>query len=68
MNTWYPKVIYLLTSENGVKDGVKDQQLVSFYDCASTLISNQVGLSGTEHRVCKGPIETVRCIIILPYN
>uniref|UniRef100_A0A4W6E1J2 Dynein axonemal heavy chain 12 n=1 Tax=Lates calcarifer TaxID=8187 RepID=A0A4W6E1J2_LATCA len=40
MNTWFPKVIHLLTSKETLK-GVKEEKLDSFYDCASTLISNQ---------------------------
>lgn len=41
MNTWFPKVIHLLTSKETL-NGVKEEKLDSFYDCASTLISNQV--------------------------
>lgn len=41
MNTWFPKVIHLLTNKETVK-GVKEKKLDSFYNCASTLISNQV--------------------------
>ncbi|XP_010788876.1 dynein heavy chain 12, axonemal [Notothenia coriiceps] len=41
MNTWFPKVIHLLTSYETLK-GVKEEKLDSFYDCASTLISNQL--------------------------
>ncbi|XP_071332600.1 dynein axonemal heavy chain 12 [Trachinotus anak] len=41
MNTWFPKVIHLLTSKETL-NGVKEEKLVSFYDCASTLISNQL--------------------------
>ncbi|XP_051280505.1 dynein axonemal heavy chain 12 [Dicentrarchus labrax] len=41
MNTWFPKVIHLLTS-NDTLNGVKEEKLDSFYDCASTLISNQL--------------------------
>lgn len=41
MNTWFPKVIHLLTSKDMIK-GVKADKLDSFYNCASTLISNQV--------------------------
>ncbi|XP_070695267.1 dynein axonemal heavy chain 12 [Pempheris klunzingeri] len=41
MNTWFPKVIYLLTSYETLKV-VKEEKLDSFYDCASTLISNQL--------------------------
>ncbi|XP_053173949.1 dynein axonemal heavy chain 12 [Scomber japonicus] len=41
MNTWFPKVIHLLTSKETLK-GVKEEKLDSFYDCASTLISNQL--------------------------
>ncbi|XP_029975539.1 dynein heavy chain 12, axonemal [Salarias fasciatus] len=41
MNTWFPKIIHLLTDKKmlGV---VKEKRLGSFYDCASTLISNQL--------------------------
>ncbi|XP_049921653.1 dynein axonemal heavy chain 12 [Epinephelus moara] len=41
MNTWFPKVIHLLTSKETLK-GVKEEKLDSFFDCASTLISNQL--------------------------
>ncbi|KAG7228180.1 hypothetical protein INR49_013343 [Caranx melampygus] len=41
MNTWFPKVIHLLTCNDTLK-GVKDKKLDSFFDCASTLISNQL--------------------------
>ncbi|XP_019944293.2 dynein axonemal heavy chain 12 [Paralichthys olivaceus] len=41
MNTWFPKVIHLLTSEETLK-AVKEERLDCFYDCASTLISNQL--------------------------
>lgn len=42
MNTWFPKVIHLLTSKETLK-GVKEEKLDAFFNCASTLISNQVG-------------------------
>uniref|UniRef100_A0A8D3BVT1 Dynein axonemal heavy chain 12 n=1 Tax=Scophthalmus maximus TaxID=52904 RepID=A0A8D3BVT1_SCOMX len=41
MNTWFPKVIHLLSSKETLK-GVREEKLDSFYDCASTLISNQL--------------------------
>lgn len=41
MNTWFPKIIHLLTSKETLR-GVKEEKLDSFYDCAFTLISNQV--------------------------
>ncbi|KAA8590936.1 hypothetical protein FQN60_001879 [Etheostoma spectabile] len=41
MNTWFPKVIHLLTSKETLK-GVKEEKLDSFYNCTSTLISNQL--------------------------
>uniref|UniRef100_A0A3B4Z7I9 Dynein axonemal heavy chain 12 n=1 Tax=Stegastes partitus TaxID=144197 RepID=A0A3B4Z7I9_9TELE len=41
MNTWFPKVIHLLTNRETL-NGVKEQKLDSFYNCASTLISNQL--------------------------
>uniref|UniRef100_A0A7N6AS53 Dynein axonemal heavy chain 12 n=1 Tax=Anabas testudineus TaxID=64144 RepID=A0A7N6AS53_ANATE len=40
MNTWFPKVIHLLTNKETVKE-IKEEKLDSFYNCASTLISNQ---------------------------
>lgn len=43
MNTWFPKVINLLTSNNTVRK-IKAEKLDAFYNCASTLISNQVSL------------------------
>ncbi|XP_066529410.1 dynein axonemal heavy chain 12 [Hoplias malabaricus] len=41
MNTWFPKVIHLLTSKETVQ-GVRVEKLDAFYNCASTLISNQL--------------------------
>ncbi|XP_029012096.1 dynein axonemal heavy chain 12 [Betta splendens] len=41
MNTWFPKVIHLLTNKETQK-GIKEGSLDSFYNCASTLISNQL--------------------------
>uniref|UniRef100_A0A3Q0SWQ6 Dynein heavy chain linker domain-containing protein n=1 Tax=Amphilophus citrinellus TaxID=61819 RepID=A0A3Q0SWQ6_AMPCI len=41
MKTWFPNVIHLLTNEETLK-GVKEEKLDSFYNCASTLISNQL--------------------------
>ncbi|XP_068561369.1 dynein axonemal heavy chain 12 [Cebidichthys violaceus] len=41
MNTWFPKVVHLLTSKETLK-GVKEEKLESFFDCASTLISIQL--------------------------
>lgn len=41
MNTWFPKVIHLLTSKDMLQ-GVRAEKLDSFYNCVSTLISNQV--------------------------
>ncbi|XP_055007109.1 dynein axonemal heavy chain 7-like [Boleophthalmus pectinirostris] len=39
MNTWFPKIIHLLTLRDTVK-GIKEEKLDSFYNCASTLMSN----------------------------
>uniref|UniRef100_A0A8C7GUY5 Dynein axonemal heavy chain 12 n=1 Tax=Oncorhynchus kisutch TaxID=8019 RepID=A0A8C7GUY5_ONCKI len=41
MNTWFPKVIHLLTSKDMLQ-GVRAEKLDSFYNCVSTLISNQL--------------------------
>ncbi|KAG5839016.1 hypothetical protein ANANG_G00229870 [Anguilla anguilla] len=41
MNTWFPKIIHLLTSKE-LQQGVKAEKLNSLYTCASTLISNQL--------------------------
>ncbi|KAG1961895.1 dynein heavy chain 12, axonemal [Pimephales promelas] len=41
MKAWYPKVIHLLTSK-GTLQKVKPKKLDSFYNCATTLISNQL--------------------------
>lgn len=41
MKTWFSKVLILLTS-NETLQGVKAERLDSFYNCVSTLISNQV--------------------------
>lgn len=42
MNTWFPKVINLLTSKETLSD-IKEEKMESFFNCASTLMSNQVG-------------------------
>lgn len=42
MTTWFPKVINLLTDQKTLSD-IKEEKLESFYNCASTLMSNQVG-------------------------
>uniref|UniRef100_A0A3Q3F6B1 Dynein heavy chain linker domain-containing protein n=1 Tax=Labrus bergylta TaxID=56723 RepID=A0A3Q3F6B1_9LABR len=41
MNTWFPKVISLLTSKETLRR-VKEENQDSFFRCASTLISNQL--------------------------
>ncbi|MFT7804825.1 dynein heavy chain 12, axonemal [Arapaima gigas] len=41
MNTWFPKVIHLLTSKETLQS-IKAEKLDSFYNCASTLIANQL--------------------------
>ncbi|MEQ2250438.1 hypothetical protein ILYODFUR_000797 [Ilyodon furcidens] len=41
MNTWFLQIIYLLTNEENL-DGLKEEKLDSFYNCASTLMSNQL--------------------------
>lgn len=41
MNTWFPKVINLLTSKETLSD-IKEEKMESFFNCASTLMSNQV--------------------------
>ncbi|TSM04870.1 Dynein heavy chain 7, axonemal [Bagarius yarrelli] len=41
IHTWYPKVIFLLTSKNTVQK-IKVEKLDAFYNCASTLLSNQL--------------------------
>uniref|UniRef100_A0A8C7MDM0 Dynein axonemal heavy chain 12 n=1 Tax=Oncorhynchus kisutch TaxID=8019 RepID=A0A8C7MDM0_ONCKI len=56
MNTWFPKVIHLLTSKDMLQ-GVRAEKLDSFYNCVSTLISNQVRSPATwlnESEYCKG--------------
>ncbi|MGH0136030.1 UNVERIFIED_CONTAM: hypothetical protein FKN15_058794 [Acipenser sinensis] len=40
LNTWHAKVIHLLTNPETLK-GIKPDKLDSFYNCVSTLISNQ---------------------------
>lgn len=42
MNTWFPKVINLVTSKETLGE-IKEEKLESFFNCASTLMSNQVG-------------------------
>ncbi|ROL53285.1 Dynein heavy chain 7, axonemal [Anabarilius grahami] len=41
MKSWFPKVIHLLTSKDTLQN-VKPKKLDSFYNCSSTLISNQL--------------------------
>lgn len=41
MNTWFPQIIHLLTNKENL-DRLKEEKLDSFYNCASTLMSNQV--------------------------
>ncbi|KAF4078180.1 hypothetical protein AMELA_G00196410 [Ameiurus melas] len=41
MNTWFPKVIHFLTSKNTVQR-IRREKLDAFYNCASTLLSNQL--------------------------
>ncbi|KAM4737020.1 LOW QUALITY PROTEIN: dynein axonemal heavy chain 12-like [Anableps anableps] len=41
MNTWFLQIIYLLTNKINVL-GVKEEELDSFYNCASTLLSNKL--------------------------
>uniref|UniRef100_A0A8C2FZU5 Dynein axonemal heavy chain 12 n=1 Tax=Cyprinus carpio TaxID=7962 RepID=A0A8C2FZU5_CYPCA len=41
MKSWFPKVIHLLTSKDTLQK-VKPKKLDSFYNCASTLLSNQL--------------------------
>ncbi|XP_046502836.1 dynein axonemal heavy chain 12 isoform X9 [Equus quagga] len=41
MNTWYPKVISLFTKKEAL-EGIKPEKLDAFYNCVSTLMSNQL--------------------------
>ncbi|XP_075883238.1 dynein axonemal heavy chain 12 isoform X2 [Nelusetta ayraudi] len=41
MNTWFPKVINLLTSKETLSN-IKEEKMESFFNCASTLMSNQL--------------------------
>uniref|UniRef100_A0A8C4T2P1 Dynein axonemal heavy chain 12 n=1 Tax=Erpetoichthys calabaricus TaxID=27687 RepID=A0A8C4T2P1_ERPCA len=41
MNSWYPKVIHLLTEKDTLKE-IKQDRLESFLNCASALLSNQL--------------------------
>lgn len=43
MSTWHQKVINLFTQSKAL-DGVKLDQLESFYNCVSMLMSNQVSI------------------------
>lgn len=43
MNTWYTKVINLFTKKEAL-EGIKPEKLDSFYNCVSTLMSNQVNM------------------------
>uniref|UniRef100_A0A670IHN2 Dynein axonemal heavy chain 12 n=1 Tax=Podarcis muralis TaxID=64176 RepID=A0A670IHN2_PODMU len=43
LNTWYPRVINLFTRKEAL-EGVKPDKVDSFYNCVSTLMSNQVTL------------------------
>lgn len=44
MKVWFPRVIHLLTSKKTLRS-VREDKLCAFFDCGSTLISNQVGWS-----------------------
>ncbi|XP_062969917.1 dynein axonemal heavy chain 12 isoform X2 [Cynocephalus volans] len=41
MNAWYPKVISLFTKKEAL-EGIKPEKLDAFYNCVSTLMSNQL--------------------------
>ncbi|XP_019508320.1 PREDICTED: dynein heavy chain 12, axonemal [Hipposideros armiger] len=41
MNTWYPKVINLFIKKEAL-EGIKPEKLDAFYNCVSTLMSNQL--------------------------
>ncbi|XP_072525468.1 dynein axonemal heavy chain 12 isoform X2 [Salminus brasiliensis] len=41
MNTWFPKVIHVLTSKDTVQ-GIRSEKLDGFYNCACTLLSSQL--------------------------
>ncbi|XP_006892348.1 PREDICTED: dynein heavy chain 12, axonemal [Elephantulus edwardii] len=41
MTTWYPKVINLFTKKESL-EGIKPEKIDSFYNCVSTLMSNQL--------------------------
>ncbi|XP_026532204.1 dynein heavy chain 12, axonemal [Notechis scutatus] len=41
LNTWYPRVINLFTRKEAL-EGVKPDQMDSFYNCVATLMSNQL--------------------------
>uniref|UniRef100_A0A671G5X3 Dynein axonemal heavy chain 12 n=1 Tax=Rhinolophus ferrumequinum TaxID=59479 RepID=A0A671G5X3_RHIFE len=41
MNTWYPKVINLFIKKEAL-EGIKHEKLDAFYNCVSTLMSNQL--------------------------
>lgn len=43
MNTWYPKVINLFIKKEAL-EGIKHEKLDAFYNCVSTLMSNQVNM------------------------
>lgn len=51
MNTWFPKVIHLVTSKNTLQR-IRGNKLDAFYNCVSTLISNQVSLGSHEKCCC----------------
>ncbi|OWK02486.1 hypothetical protein Celaphus_00010424, partial [Cervus elaphus hippelaphus] len=48
MNTWYPKVINLFTKKEAL-EGIKPEKLDAFYNCVSTLMSNQL-IENAKHR------------------
>ncbi|XP_032996859.1 dynein heavy chain 12, axonemal [Lacerta agilis] len=41
LNTWYPRVINLFTRKEAL-EGIKPDKIDSFYNCVSTLMSNQI--------------------------
>ena len=55
-HTWYPSIINLFADKNAFT-GIKPDKQESFYNCVTTLISNQV-------RYCGWHMKTVKYLII----
>lgn len=56
MHTWYPSIINIFADKNAFT-GLKPDKQESFYNCVTTLISNQVGALAA----CLGKMLSALC-------